>query len=109
MNSSDKKNQPLVHIGPIIETLLSSYRTTSKTSVGKLTRIVKVWATVVGTAIADNTKPVSLKEKLLLVNVTSSVWVQQLHFIKGDLINRLNIALGEDRIEDIKFRVGQVR
>lgn len=108
MQSSDKKKSRLVHIGPVINTLLSSLQIKSTVTIGKLTQIASVWSTVAGANIADNTKPTRLKGKLLYVNVSSSVWVQQLQFIKDDLISRINVAIGEDGIEDIKFKIGRI-
>jgi len=108
MRNSENCKKELIHIGSIIKSLLSSYQVPGKSSVGKLNRIADVWTTVTGKAIADNTKPHAIKGKLLYVNVTSSVWIQQLQYIKKDLIARLNAALGEKDIDNIKFKIGSV-
>ena len=106
---NSKNNDSLSHIGPIINSLISSYQRTPKSSVGKLNQIIDVWPTVTGVDISKNTQPVSIKDKRLMVNVTSSVWLQQLQYINQDLIARLNVALGEDLIDKIKFRIGPVK
>lgn len=108
MKNPDNDRKEFVHIGLIIDTLLSSYRKNTKGAVGKLDRIANVWSSATGTAIAENTKPISVKGGLLLVNVTSSVWMQQLQYIKDDLIVRLNAALGVEDIDNIKFKIGKV-
>jgi predicted nucleic acid-binding Zn ribbon protein len=109
MAASKKNNKELNHIGPIIESLLSSYRDSATSSVGKLNQITNVWTAVTGKAISDNTKPCIIKGKLLHVNVTSSVWIQQLQYIKRDLIARLNAALGGEHVDNIKFKIGRVQ
>ncbi len=109
MHSSDKKNQALMHIGPIISKLLSVHQVAPKSTVGKFIQINNTWAKVVGAAIAGNTKPIRLKDKVLFVNVTSSVWIQELQFTKHKLVVGINTALGEEVIEDIKFKVGRVQ
>jgi predicted nucleic acid-binding Zn ribbon protein len=63
---------------------------------------------VVGAAIAQNTRPEAIKGKLLLVNVSSAPWMQQLQFLKPELIDKLNQTLGKELVEDIRFQIGQV-
>jgi predicted nucleic acid-binding Zn ribbon protein len=64
------------------------------------------WAELVGPAIAQNARPAAIKGKLLLVHVSSAPWMQQLHYLKGDLTEKLNSALGKDSIKEIRFKVG---
>jgi predicted nucleic acid-binding Zn ribbon protein len=109
MADSKKNNKELIHIGPILKSLLSSYQDSATFSVGKLNQIVNVWTSVTGKAISDNTKPYIIKGKLLHVNVTSSVWIQQLQYIKTDLITRLNAALGGEHVDNIKFKIGKIQ
>jgi predicted nucleic acid-binding Zn ribbon protein len=108
MKNFDSKKREFVPIGFVIDSLLSSYQKTTKTTAGKLVRIVDVWSEVTGSVISENTKPTAMKDRLLLVNVTSSVWMQQLQYMKNDLIVRVNAALGAEDIENIKFKIGKV-
>lgn len=108
MESSDQKKKELVHIGSIIDSLLSTYQPAPQSTAGTLAQIIDIWGTVSGPEISKNTKPSVLKEKMLMVNVTSSVWLQQLQYTKNELILRLNSALGTEEIENIKFKIGRV-
>lgn len=92
-----------VHIGGILADLLHKHR---RESGREMARICEVWEHVVGDAIAQNAQPVACQKRLLTVNVTSSVWIQQLQFLKGDILSRLRDASGDVLVEDIKFRVG---
>jgi predicted nucleic acid-binding Zn ribbon protein len=38
--------------------------------------------------------------------VSSSVWLQELHFKKKELIEKLNQAAGSTVVEDIRFKLG---
>ncbi len=105
---NSRQNKDFSHIGPIISSLISSYQKTPENSVGKLNQIVRIWPTVTGADITENTKPVAIKGNRLLVNVTSSVWLQQLQFISQELIIRLNAALDGESIDTIKFKIGPV-
>ena len=71
-------------------------------------RLWQQWKDVVGPAIAENTRPEAVKEKLLLVNVSSAPWMQQLQFLKSELIEKLNDSLGKEVVGDMRFKIGPV-
>jgi predicted nucleic acid-binding Zn ribbon protein len=71
-------------------------------------RLWQKWDEVVGPAIAQNTRPEAIKGKLLLVNVSSAPWMQQLQFLKPELIQKLNEMLGKELVENIRFQIGKV-
>jgi predicted nucleic acid-binding Zn ribbon protein len=66
----------------------------------------KEWDRVVGPETARNARPAAFKGSILLVHVSSPVWIHHLQFLKSDLVSRLNAALGRQRVADIKFKVG---
>ncbi len=74
----------------------------------ELYRLWEEWSDLVGPAIAQNAWPEGIKGKLLLVNVSSSPWMQQLQYLKSELMEKLNTALGKKAVEDIRFKVGPV-
>ena len=73
-------------------------------------RVLDLWPKVVGKAIADKTQPLRLKNGLLLVAVGSSVWMQQLHFLKGMIIQKLKEKLGDrgSCLQDLRFCIGEI-
>jgi predicted nucleic acid-binding Zn ribbon protein len=100
-----KKSKKSAHIGSILSDLLTTLRPEAN---GGLVRVWQLWDEVVGRAIAENARPAAFKGKLLLVHVASSPWIHQLQFLKGEIIQKLNAELGQDLIEDIKFKIGPV-
>ncbi len=66
----------------------------------------QVWDRAVGAAIARNAQPAAFRQRLLIVHVSSSVWLQELHFRKAVLIERINREAGSPILEDIQFKVG---
>ncbi|KKK55968.1 hypothetical protein LCGC14_3069230, partial [marine sediment metagenome] len=40
--------------------------------------------------------------------VNSSTWIQQLRFLKKDLIAKINDALGKEMVSEIKFKIGSL-
>jgi predicted nucleic acid-binding Zn ribbon protein len=63
----------------------------------------------VGPTIAQNAQPAAIKGKLLLVHVSSAPWTQQLHYLKDELMEKLNSALGKESVKDIRFKIGPVK
>ncbi len=67
---------------------------------------IKLWPQAVGPQIASQTQPDRLHSGTLFVRTTSSVWVQQLHFMKEDILLKINELLGKPVVRDIHFTVG---
>jgi predicted nucleic acid-binding Zn ribbon protein len=100
-----KDNKDFVHIGSVINNVLTTCRNDCDQH---LAQIWGLWGSAVGDNIAKNTRPEAFKGKLLLVHVSSSTWLHQLQFLKQDIIKKVNEALGNTLIEEIKFKVGPV-
>jgi hypothetical protein len=67
---------------------------------------LKFWPKAVGKQIAAQTQPDIFRNGTLFVKTTSSVWVQQLHFIKEEIRQKLNALAGKEAIKEIRFSVG---
>jgi len=99
----NKHKTKFVHISSIIGDVLKKYRLETD---AELVQVWRVWDTIVGNVISQNAKPAAFKGRILLVHVTSSTWLHQLQFLKQDMIDKLNVALGKTLIEDLKFKIG---
>ncbi len=64
---------------------------------------ITVWPRVVGDLIASKTKPKKVSGSKLWVEVSSSVWMNELLYWKPRLVSRINKALGSKVIKDIIF------
>lgn len=71
-------------------------------------RVWQVWEKGVGERIARVAHPLSMRDGILTVGVTNAPWLQQLRFLKGEIIARLNGVLGDETIRDIFFKSGGV-
>jgi predicted nucleic acid-binding Zn ribbon protein len=67
-------------------------------------RAVEIWSDVVGEQIARAATADRIDQGKLIVRVNSSVWRNELVFLKADIIKKLNDALGDDIVKDIVFR-----
>ncbi|MDD2604886.1 MAG: DUF721 domain-containing protein [Desulfobacterales bacterium] len=104
MDRPSSQNSAPVHIGRLLEDALARLCPSGDKA---LLDICRRWEALVGAAIAANARPVGLKDHLLLVDVASSVWMQQLQFLKAEMITRINAGLPEAGIEKIRFRVSR--
>jgi predicted nucleic acid-binding Zn ribbon protein len=98
-----KKQTQLQSIGEVLFSVLKKRGMTSKIEENTL---VKFWPKAVGPQIASKTKPDCLRNGTLFVKTISSVWVQQLHFIKEEIRDKLNQLSGKYAVNEIRFLVG---
>ena len=104
----EKKRSPNDAFTPLGQVLTSILEQCRSKNGGGISYIARVWQKTVGAPIADNAKPYAMKGSLLLVHVSSSVWMHQLQFLKNELLDRLNRELKEGRVADIKFKIGPI-
>ncbi|MCJ7662922.1 MAG: DUF721 domain-containing protein [Desulfobacterales bacterium] len=67
-----------------------------------------VWAKAVGDTIAQQAQPAFMRGGVLFVKCSSSAWMQQLQFMKGQICEQLNRLLGKGVIKDIRFQMGMI-
>ena len=67
-----------------------------------------VWDEVVGKTIAANAQPEKIRNGTLFVKVTSSVWMQQLQFMKEMIAEKLNHRLNREVVKNVFFVVGRI-
>lgn len=68
--------------------------------------VFRVWENAVGETIAKVAHPASVNASLLRVEVADSAWMQELHLMAGDILQRVNAALENGSLEEIQFRLG---
>src|ERR1041385_5300249 len=96
MERSKKNNTH--HIGDAIKELLRSYRLKSKFDE---TTLVSSWERLVSKPIAKRTKKVSVRNKVLFVELDSPAMKNDLNFHKSQIIALLEKEFGKDIIKEI--------
>jgi hypothetical protein len=71
-------------------------------------RLLEVWQKAVGPQISVQTRPDRLKRNTLFIKVSSSVWMQQLHSLKQEIMEKINQTLGKELIKNIHFSIGDI-
>lgn len=100
-----RKSKPPEQVNAVLERVLSALNLGLKV---KQYRIWDVWNSVAGEAIARQAQPQQIRSMVLWVNVSSSTWMQQLEFMKRQIVERINERIGEKVISDIRFRIGEI-
>jgi len=62
-----------------------------------------LWDEVVGEKVAVVTKADRVESGTMVVKVETSVWRQELHMQKEEIINKLNKKIGTSVIREIRF------
>jgi predicted nucleic acid-binding Zn ribbon protein len=64
---------------------------------------VMAWSKVVGANVGQHARAEWIEKGELIVRVDSHVWIQELTFLKPEIIQKLNSALGAETVKDIRF------
>jgi hypothetical protein len=92
-------------VGSILEKTLKKMSLDKKL---KEHEIWNVWNSVVGEHVSKHAQPGFMKNRILFVKVSSSPWMQQLHYMAKGIIEALNERLGNHIVEEIRFKLGEV-
>ena len=93
--------RPKGNLEPLAQLLGNAMRTTGLGKRLEEYQAVEAWAEVVGDLVAEHSKATSIREGTLFVDVTSSVWMQELQLLRGEIIERLNEHLGRSVVRQV--------
>jgi len=71
-----------------------------------LARVQEVWEAAAGPGIASSARPTAERGGVLTVTCAAAVWAQELDLMSVELVEKLNTALGEDAIRELRCRTG---
>jgi len=71
-----------------------------------LARVQEIWEAAAGPAIASSARPTAERGGVLTVTCAAAVWAQELDLMSVELVEKLNTALGEDTIRELRCRTG---
>jgi predicted nucleic acid-binding Zn ribbon protein len=98
------KNKP-EGIGFVIESVIKKLDTKSH---GLKNKILSAWQNTNEEKALAHTRPVAIKRKVLVIEVDSSTWIYALSLKKKAILAEMKRLLGKDKIEDIRFRMGEI-
>jgi predicted nucleic acid-binding Zn ribbon protein len=68
-----------------------------------LARVQRCWADSVGGVMGQEAEPVAERDGVVTVSCRSSVWAEELKMMAPDLRERVNAALGEEAVAELRF------
>jgi hypothetical protein len=95
-----KRNSNQTTLGEAIDKLLKAYRLDGKM---KELDIINAWPELMGTAVANRTKNIQIRNKTLILQMDSSVMREELAHGKQIIIDRVNEKAGFEIITEIWF------
>lgn len=93
--------RPKGNLEPLAQLLGNAMRSTGLGKRLQEYRAVEAWSEVVGELVAEHSKATGIREGTLFVDVTSSVWMQELQLLRGEIIERLNAHLGRAYVKQV--------
>ena len=74
-----------------------------------LARVQGCWVEAVGEVVSAEAQPISEREGVVTVSCRSSVWAEELKMMGPDLRERLNTALADDAVRELRFTATGLR
>jgi len=85
-------------LGGAIKEFLKAYRLEDKVNE---TRIIKSWGKVLGKLVANHSRELYIKNRILYVKIDSAALRNELSYAKGKIVKALNKEVKADVIEDL--------
>jgi hypothetical protein len=71
----------------------------------QVSKVFGIWSELVGPLIAKNTKPRFFRQGVLIVEVASAAWANELNLLKPGIMKALEKRLGKGLVRDIRWQV----
>lgn len=92
-----RKNEP-TSIGDILAKMVK------KSPLGKKLRQAEIWdrwPELAGAELCDHGRPFAIRDKTLIVEADSTVWMNRYSYHKWDILKRVNLLARQELISDI--------
>jgi len=66
------------------------------------------WQSLVGKPLSAHAFPQTIQYKVLTLQVDSAPWMQELNYLKAELIQKLNQALGKPALQSIRLKLAPI-
>jgi predicted nucleic acid-binding Zn ribbon protein len=98
----EKRKHP-VHAGELVAKTARRFKLHEKMMMYKLW---ERWAEIAGAAIIEHARPERWQRGTLVIMVENSAWMQELSFLKDQMIERVRAIFPETKITGVRFELG---
>jgi hypothetical protein len=102
MKANRPRQNEYAHIGDVLSRIMAGCR---RPDTSEINRIQRIWDESLDDAIRRHASPGPLEKGILTILVDSSIIIQQLRFQTPAIIGEINRQLGQDRINEIRFKI----
>ena len=67
--------------------------------------VIALWKNVVGETLAQNARPLRMRESTLVLTVSSQAWKKELFSLRFEILKRLERLLGASKVSGLELRV----
>jgi predicted nucleic acid-binding Zn ribbon protein len=71
-------------------------------------KVFSQWKELAGPKVAAHAMPVRMNKRILYVEVDDPLWLAQLKYMKGDILNKIDRQIKPDLFADLKFFLKRV-
>ncbi len=96
------KKKP-VHIKEVIERFMGGENQKFSTP----HQVINNWSKIISRGAAPYTAPLSIKNKILIITVSSSAWLHQLTLDRPKILKKIKQIVGDNKIDDIRLKIGK--
>lgn len=98
-----KKTKPVA----VEEILNQFFKERKKAGKSLESRIIDQWPEIIPQEAQEHTKPITIKNKTLIIAVSNSAWLYQLTLKKAEILKAVKNLFNSKDIEDIRFKIGK--
>jgi hypothetical protein len=102
-----RKRKRASELAPLRDVVMHVYPSKEPEDVRAI-RAFSWWERAVPARVADNARPVRLERGVLWIHAATTVWANELDFLKDDLVARLRQVAPESRVRSMRIRVGKL-
>lgn len=96
-----ERDRRIAPVGELVDRVISHHRITGDL---REARLFSEWSALVGERIGARTRPQSIWDRVLVVEVATSTWLHELRLLRPKIVSDLLDALGLPRpFDDIRF------
>jgi len=67
--------------------------------------VIALWKNIVGESLAQNARPLRMRESTLVLTVSSEAWKKELFSLRFEILKRLERLLGNSKVSSLELRV----
>jgi predicted nucleic acid-binding Zn ribbon protein len=64
---------------------------------------VKQWGVIVGKTVAARSKPIAIRDGVLLIEVENNAWMQEIRYLQRDIIEKVRRAYPELGVKGLRL------